>query len=518
MDQNDSPDRHVVVSSKMDVPPVPNPEPTLLLNRTSPGSGVREYLLFLFKYKVAVLISFLVISTLSAAGVLVYSYIIYSPKFEARAFLLVKLGWENYTPDLSLDNRRAPLTNQSEILSSEVKILQSRDLRERVVNSLGPETIFPNLATNPIAGLSNKEAAILMLEKNITITPATAGNVLEVAFTHQDPVKSAAVVNQLVNNYIERRTEIYKDPKSVLFLEKKTEEYRQKIAESENKLRAFREETKIISFDEQRTALLNQQSALITSLNGTKNQIKEVQEKISEFEKQLSSLPKTSTTAAAADRQGDLESRLLTLQLQEKDLLAKYHEDNRLVVTIRNQIQMIKEHMESQAGRARGGPSAPAPVDPVYQETQRQIFQNKAELNALKARNASLDQQLQELALSIQTFEARENRNKELLREIAGNEEKFKTYRQKLEESRIYDELDRQKMSSVGVIEPAAVPAIPKNPPKPLSLLLAGALAISCLASLGIAFLLGMMKQSISTPSEIENRLNVPVLVTIPVK
>ena len=58
------------------------------------------------------------------------------------------------------------------------------------------------------------------------------------------PAKAAAVVNQLVGFYIDKRTEIYKDPKSVLFLEKKADEYQQKFADSENKLRIFREETK----------------------------------------------------------------------------------------------------------------------------------------------------------------------------------------------------------------------------------------------------------------------------------
>ena len=74
------------------------------------------------------------------------------------------------------------------------------------------------------------------------------------------------MVNQLVGFYIDKRTEIYKDPKWVLFLEKKADEYQQKFADSENKLRIFREETKIVSFDEQRTMLLNQSRIwLVTS-------------------------------------------------------------------------------------------------------------------------------------------------------------------------------------------------------------------------------------------------------------
>ena len=46
--------------------------------------------------------------------------------------------------------------------------------------------------------------------------------------------------------------------------------------------------------------LLNQRSALAGDLNNTVNQIKEVQARLSELEKQLSSVPKTTMTAAAS--------------------------------------------------------------------------------------------------------------------------------------------------------------------------------------------------------------------------
>ena len=42
-----------------------------------------------------------------------------------------------------------------------------------------------------------------------------------------------------------------------------------------------------------------------------------------------------------------MEPRLLTLELQEKELLSKYKEDNRFVTNIREQIALTKNYLNS---------------------------------------------------------------------------------------------------------------------------------------------------------------------------
>lgn len=489
-------------------------ESILFLREGGAGRSIRDYLALFFKYKSSIIISFLVFVTVGVAMVFLYGRFFYTPKFEAKSLLLVKSGWENESPDLSLE-KRGPMISQMDIIASEGRILESRDLKERVIKFMKPENIFPELVKHPFVGLTNDQAALIMFEKNLSVNAGRRGSIIEVSFVDPNPVRAAAVVNQLVTFYIDKRADIYKDPKSVLFLEKKADEYKQKLMDSEERLKAFREETKIIALEEQRSILLNRRSDLVASINGTATQIQEAQEKISELEKQLNLVPKTTTTQGASDRMAEAQSKLLGLQMQETELLGKYKEDNRLIANVRNQIEMVKNYLQQQTGK---GKTFAAPADPVYQDIQKQIYQNKVELSALKIRSSASEQQLQDLNAEIQTFEARENRNKELLREVTGNEEKYRTYRQRLEEARIHDELDRQKMTSVSVIEPAFPPLVPVNRPKPFSRLLVMALVASIAASIGLAFLREFLKQGISTPSEAERRLDLPVLVAIPIK
>ncbi len=515
MSNIDFPDQNVPVPSHAAGSPALQSERMLLVRQASPTNNLRDYLSIFFKHKTSIIVAFVVISIIGIALAFVYKKWIYEPKFEARSSLLVKTGWENYSPDLSLEKRQGSPVNQADVLGSEISILQSRELKEKVISSLKPGNIFPQLAKAPYEGHSNNDAALALMEKHLVVSPEKRGNIIDVVFDGNDPSRLAPVVNLLVSYYIDKRTDIYKDPKAVLFLEKKADEYRQKLLESEDRLKAFRQETKIVSFDEERDMLLKRRSDLAGTLTATANGIKEIEEKIAEFEKQLASIPKTATTATAYDMTKDAGGKLLNLQLQEQELVAKYKEDNRLIANIRAQIAMVKEYLEKNSANAKPGA---APADPVYQDVQKQILSNKVELGASKIRYAALEKELGELNAQIQAFEALGNRYKELTRDLSANEENYRGYRQKLEEARIYDELDRQKMTSVSVLEPAGVPIAPVNPPKPFILLIAAAIGAAILGSFGIAYMRELAKQVMSTAMEVERKLDLPVLITIPIR
>lgn len=512
-----SQERYPAPRSPAAPPAVPSPEATaLMLGRYSNTPGLRDYLTTIFKHKVKILITFFVLSLLATAGVVVYLKFLYTPLFEARSLVLVKSGWENRRPELSLDPERVATVRESDIVSSEVRILQSRDLKERVVNTVKVENIYPALVKNPLPGITPMEAAVLFLEKSLLVTPAKNSSVIEVAFKNENPAAAATVVNNLVNLYIDKRTEIYRDPKSIMFLDKKTEEYRQKLADSENKLKVFKDQSEIISFDDQRTALLTQRATLNGSINTTATQIQEVQERMAELEKQMQATPKIQQGGAATERRAEAESRLFNMQLQEKELLSKFKEDNRLVVNLREQMQLVKQHMETQAGRDAANRTSSA--DPVYQDLQKQAFQSKAELSTLKVRKTALDQELTDLNKQLDNLVTHESKYRELQREVTNNEERYRSYRQRLDESRIYDELERQKMTSVSVIEPASVPMIPANPQKPTILFVGIVLLVGMGGALGMGFLLEFLKRGVTTPAEAERRLGLPVLVAVPYK
>ncbi|MDR3570567.1 MAG: hypothetical protein P4L43_21285 [Syntrophobacteraceae bacterium] len=504
-------------SSERNVPVATNAagsaERMFIVREARPTNNLRDYLSIFFKHQKTIVVSFLVFSLLGCLMSLVYKRVLYTPRFEAKSSLLVKFGWENFYPDPSLGKREAPAVDQAEMLGAEISILKSRGLKEKIIDSFTPEAIFPSLANRSFTGISKRDQALLLLEKYIKVKPAKGG-VVDVTFEGSDSKSAAAVVNELVRDYIDKRGEIYKDPKSAQFLQNKVDYYRAKLLQSRNDMKAFSEKTKIIAFDQQRNMVLERRSHLNIALNNTANGIKEVEQTIAELEKELQSIPRSELTAAASSRAGDAQSRLLALKLQEQTLSAKFKEGNPLIATVRAKIATVEDYIKKNSAENPDIASA----DPVYQEIQKQILGGKAKLSALTVRYTGTQSQLGDINNELAFFEGKENQYRGLASAIASNKRMYEDYRRKLEEAKVYNELGRDKMTSVSVIEAAAAPISPVNQPTPLALLFAASLIFSLFASLGIAYLLESNKQVMSTEMEAEKRLELPVLITIPIK
>jgi uncharacterized protein involved in exopolysaccharide biosynthesis len=465
--------------------------------------GLRDWLSAIFKHRSMILVAFVLIACVSGASMFLYLQFMHKPVYQAKSVILVQFGWESQNIDLS-PGRGQPGKSSGELMATELRILESRDLKEKIINEVKPEVIFPDLGQNIPMGLASTERALYRFEKDFSAKAAPAGNIIEVSFNGSSPATTARVVNDLIAAYIDKRSDTYRNPKALSFLDQKTEEYKQKLAVAEGNLKAFKDQTKVISFDEQRTSLLNKQRRIGDERNENELLIAQLVAKTSELEKQLPILEKSPIVPTA---RAEMEARLLSLELQEKDLLAKYKDDNRFVTTLREQIALTKNYL--------GAHGPVVPYNPAYQELQRQILQNKAELGSLKVRGKGLDEEIKAASAEISAFEAQESKYKQMSRDVADNEEKYKTYLSKLEEARIHDELDRQKMTSVSVLEPASVPIIPNNLPHPFIFYVSISLLLGIAGSISLAFIAEILSSAMSTPAQAERRLELPVLAVV---
>jgi uncharacterized protein involved in exopolysaccharide biosynthesis len=412
------------------------------------------------------------------------------------------------------DSRTLIPLNQEEVINSEIQILTSRDLIEKVINTLKVENIYPDLAENPTSTITPLEAAILTFEKKLSVEGIKKSSVIQVSFQHKDPRIAAQAVNLLVDSLKEKHLQVYSDPKSS-FLEQQLAAYEQKLKESQNKFEAFKQKYQVFSLDEQRTLLLKQRTDLDTSFKISQNQIGELQSKLSSLKNQMRAVSKDVPLYTETERYkitDDAKAQLLGLQLKEQELLHKYNEDTPLVINVRKEIKIvrnfIKEQEEDLKGKVRTGQNI------VYQDIEREIIKTQADLLSQEAKSSTLGGQIARLDREMQTLDLRENELQNLKRELATNERNYKTYLEKVEEALISDDLNRQKMANISVIQAATAPAKPIKPRKALNILLG--IILGAVSGLGIAFFNEYSSQSLSTPESAERRLGLPVLGTIP--
>ena len=480
------------------------------------SKSVRHYVSAFFKHKKVIFLLFAALMVLSCPAAFVYHrFFAPPPLYQAKSLVLVKAGWEHQSPEINLQGNSFRGMNPNEVISSEQRIAGSRVVKERTIEAIGPLTLYPQLESAQENDLPVSEIALMRFNRDFDLDVSRNG-MMEVAFESSSPALAARVVNTLVGFYLEKRLEAYKDPRSIGFLESKAIELRYKVEKAEEKLKEFKQGSKIVSYEQEKSFLVTQEMQLKSSIQDLEMQTKINKEKIEVLQKQLKSVPETVADSEAANRVGGLQSQLLELQMQEADLLTRYQPTNRLVVNIRKKIQMLREYLQEESKASED--NVFISDNPVYQEFQKEILATQAEVDSFAIRKKELQSRLDEAKSRLGYLETLENQYAQLNRDLEGYRKEYQSYEQRLEQSRLYEELEQQKLNSVSVLEPARPPLIPVDSPLPLKLLLAAALAFSAGGALGVGFLLDLTDHTVMTPEDAESRLAVPVLATIPYK
>jgi uncharacterized protein involved in exopolysaccharide biosynthesis len=477
------------------------------MTQDPPGGSLRDFLSILFKRKAAILTIFFV----TVITVTVGSFLM-DPTYEATSSLLVKVGREFiYRPEVG-DKAPVISINQEEAVNSEINILTSRDLVERVIKTIGLVNIYPDIVADPPARMTPLEAGIIAFQKKLTAEGIKKSSVIEVIFRHKDPKIAARAVNLLVDFFKEKHLAVHSGTESN-FLDSQADLYAKNLKSSENRFEAFRQKNLVFSLEEQRSLLLRQRMELDTTLKATQNGIDEKSKKLSSLRSQMKDILTDKNRYTPSERDKiivEARAKLLELQMREQDLSSKYPDSNRLLINVRREIQINKDFLREQEEAISGFVKT---GNPVYQDAEKVAIQAEAEEASLKAKSATLRQQIDRVDSEIKTLDLREKELRELKRETGTNEKNFQAYTDKKEEARISDEMNRLKLANVSVIQAATVPSKPVKPKKALNILLS--IILGGVSGLGFAFLAEYTSQRFSTPGSVEQRLGLPVLVTI---
>jgi uncharacterized protein involved in exopolysaccharide biosynthesis len=486
---------------------------------------LRDFLAVLFKHKARILVVFFTV----VGTVTVLSFVL-PPTYEAKSSVLVKFGRENlYSPEVGDKGPVISLgqnQNQAEeTLNSEIEILTNEGLADRVITTIGVGKLYPDLVEPPSwlstvrmfftpkgITVTPKDIAIIKFGKKLTVEGVKKSNVIDVSFRHKDPRLAAQVVNLLLDYYKEKHLQVYSDPKS-LFLEEQFAEYRQKLATSENALQGFKQTQAVYSLDEQRRLMLGQRMALDTAYKGTQNNIQELQEKLRSLKAQSRTIAEDGNTFTFSEQGNiltDAKSKLLDLQLKEHDLLIKYKEESPPVRDVRKDIQMTKDFL---AAQEKDVTSKVKTGNLVYQETEKDRIKAEAELRGQEAKLASLGPQIARVDGALKNLDMQEKQFQDLKRDTATNERDYLTYKEKWEEARISDDMNRKKMANISIIQAAAVPTKPVFPKKLLNMALS--IVLGAVSALGAAFFSEYLGHTFNTARDVEHQLGLPVLTSV---
>ncbi len=486
--------------------------------------NLRDHLAIIFKHKYKILICFIIAILLAP---LAY-YIV--PRFrpslyEAKSVLMLKSGREYEEPELGTEKSTISF-GRSDIFTSEVMILKSRDLKQRIMSTVGIEKIYPDIVAHPPGDIPILEAAIISFDKDLGVYEIRNSNFIEVSFRNKDPEIAAKVTNLLVEYYVEKRREVLSDPKSIFFLEKKLAEYRQKLRETEEQLETFRRTYGFYSFDKQMDLLLQKRLQVENSLAEAQDEVQTLKQTFSILKSQPKIAP-VATAAFSTDESGadilepkgltGLKGKLVQLQQKEQELLGKYTERTQYVINVRNEIQAMEAQIKKEeASLRKPKQSFNGLGDFASQGLDQEKSEIEANVRAAESKVASLKDELASSQKQVNDLGSQEKKLNELQREKEHNEQYFKVYASKVEELRIAEDIGRQQMPSVTMLQAAIPPAEPVNKNFHILIYFAMAGILGLAAGVCLAYLLEFVSQGLRTPEGVEARLGLPVLATVP--
>ena len=252
-----------------------------------------------------------------------------APKsYRSESRLFVRLGRETVglDPTATLGEHPVvmmPFSREAET-NSVVELIQSKQLLEEVVDSIGADVILrkkkeltgpstkevaqsTRSVTDHIFGwlraiglaseIDNRERAVIKLQKNVDIDSFEKSNVVTVSFESHSPEMARQVVQELVAIYIRHHGELHRPPRALEFLKAQTDRIAGELHAAERRMQEFQESRLLLSAEAQRQILMHRLADLESESLRVEASTVSLAAELSQLQERLGELAESESTA-----------------------------------------------------------------------------------------------------------------------------------------------------------------------------------------------------------------------------
>jgi uncharacterized protein involved in exopolysaccharide biosynthesis len=355
------------------------------------------------------------------------------------------------------------------------------------------------------------DSAIRQFYSSFKVVPVELSDVIDLSFRNPNRTLAVQALNQVVELYQQKHAAMFSDPR-YQFLRQQTGQYEDRLAAQAKAVATFKTAHSLFDADAQRARLLDDRASLSSILQQLQSQSIDAHRRIEFLQARLKATPPLiSAGVTTSDVVEQAKNRLLDLQVKAQQLRERYVGDVKPLQDTEQEMAKLQEFI-----------SRPDPMKQKGWSQRNGAYDDMVvALNRALADAAPLDQQvalrtdqikridtrLQELTEGAQQLDTLEREQREL-QQLAHD------YRSRYEEARMTEDLDREGVVSVSVVQQPDAPVRPSGPSH-MPYGLAGVL-IGLIGAGGFLVYLLVFRETLITVESVERLLGLPVLASVP--
>ena len=450
--------------------------------------NARDFFTIIFKH----ILVFITLPILVVTAIIVITYL--TPK-KYEAYTELRLEESNYK-NIGITgvqrDESAYFSRREQLINSEINIVKGSIVLEPVVKNLKLHEIWETEGDSDKIKYSN---AIRILQGKLDVKPKHDSWVITITVTDTDPKLASEIANNIAREYIKKNVSLNTLPEAAQFYEDKLMLEQEKLENLQTQMKNLKLKNAVVNMDSEMEIKLTTLDTLEKDLTTVKTDIAGKQamiDRVKAFQnsdvKNLIPIPEIATIRVVED----LNYRMVNMRLELNSLRNRYTDEETQIQVLLNQISEVEGKIRS--------------------EVSKIINQEVVALQILEQKRDTLETEInrqKQILLDRNRFEAT---YKNLERQIADNQQIISDLTKKYTDSLYAGESDT-RLGLVRQISPAEVPLEHSSPNMRLNLLFGIPLAL--FIGLAAVVLLDYLDHTLSTPDQVAEHLQLPVLASV---
>lgn len=384
-------------------------------------------------------------------------------------------------------------------LANLAQLVRSRTVIERASQTL-----------SDLKQISDPEKILQTLD----VTPVLDTTILEIRVRSENDDQAKATADVVAKEFIAYYNEMNYGgaTKSKEFIQAELPKAEMRLRKIREQMRQFKQANGLVMLDHQTDMLLQQMNQVNLSLAQYRVQANEAKARVRGLEQKLNDFPETrvvSKTMATNPQWQSLQVDLGKQQIELQSMLRKRTPEHPEVQALQRQITETERQLKDAAATVFNSQSEA--VNPIRDNVLQQYISAMVDSAAGDAAVSSGESTLSAIQPNLTTLPMKEMQMAQLTLDEQSATNTYQLLRQKLDEATI-KEKEAQNSSSIQIVDPAR--SGPADTKKKLKLILACILApVFCS---GIALLLNYLDNSVKTPADAEDLLQLPIFAVVP--